>query len=442
MQKLTNRTRNRILSACGLFWAVVFMAGCAMNPVTGRSEFALMQISTADEVDLGMRTFPATIQQLGGEVPDLQLQGYVQKVGSLVAKAGHRPELEYQFRVVNQPAPNAFALPGGYIAITRGLLVQLENEAELAAVLGHEVAHVTARHAVQGIKRGELAKAAGALLGTSTAEKDDGPLALQAGQVGTLLLKKSFSREQEREADRLGIDYMVAAGYDPRGAIGLQEIFYRKLDHEQQPEWLKNLFETHPFSKERLENNRRYIMTNYAAVMGSPGVYVGEESFSKAIRYLVETEPGYRLYSEALAQEADGKPNLAIETLHEALKSAPDEALIHTEIGLAYLRQEDLLSARRYFKQSISLDSDHYQAPLGLGYVYLKREEYQSAIRYLKRSNELLATSQGVFLLGEALLGSGRKEEAIERYRAVVEVDPSSRIGQVAARRLVELGAR
>ena len=85
--------------------------------------------------------------------------------------------------------------------------------------------------------------------------------------------------------------------------------------------------------------------------------------------------------SEALAQEASGDPNLAIQTLHEALKSAPDEALIHTAIGLVYLRQEDLLSARRYFKQAISLDSDHYQAPLGLGYVYLKREEYSAAIR-------------------------------------------------------------
>jgi len=442
MQKVTNRSRNCILSACILCWAVVTMAGCAINPVTGRSEFALRQISTADEVDLGMRTFPAVIQQLGGEVPDLQLQGYVQKIGSLVAKAGHRPELEYQFRVVNQSVSNAFALPGGYIAITRGLLVQLENEAELAAALGHEVAHITARHAVQGVQRGPIAKAAMALLGEASAENDYDSLALQAGQFGSLLLENRFSPEQEREADRLGIDYMVAAGYNPNAAIALQEIFFRKLDQEQQSDWLDNLFRTHPFSKERLENNRRYVMASYAAVMGSPGVHTGEESFSRAIRYLVETEPGYRLYREALAQEADGKPNLAIETLHEALKSAPDEALIHTAIGLAYLRQEDLLSARRYFKQAISLDSDHYQAPLGLGYVYLKREEYSAAIRFLERSNELMATSQGVFLLGEALLGSGQKEAAIERYRAVVEVDPSGRLGQAAARRLVELGVR
>jgi len=416
--------------------------GCAVNPVTGRSELALMKMSTADEVQLGMYAFPAAIQQMGGEVPDLQLQGYVQKVGSLVAKAGHRPGLDYQFRVVNQPAPNAFALPGGYVAITRGLIVQLENEAQLAAVLGHEVAHVTARHAVQAIQRGQLAQLTATLLGQLTAEERYGKLALQAGLIGSQLLENSFSRDQEREADRLGIDYMVAAGYDPQGAIALQELFYRKLDQEQQPDWLENLFRTHPFSKERLDNNRRYVHTTYAGVIRSPGAYIGKEDYAEVIRYVHETEPGYQLYSQAQFQEAAGEPNLAIQTLHEALKSAPDEALIHAEIGLAYLRQEDLLSARRYFKQAIALDSDYYQSHLGLGYVYLKRDEYSSATTSLERSRELLATTQALYLLGEAFYGSGQSDKAVESYREVVEADPGGRLGQAAAKRLAEIGGR
>lgn len=416
------------------------VAGCAVNPVTGRSELALMKMSTGQEVNLGMRAFPAAIQQMGGEVPDLQLQGYVQKVGTLVAKAGHRPELDYQFRVVNQPLPNAFALPGGYVAITRGLLVELENEAQLAAVLGHEVAHVTARHAAQGIQRGALAQLAVSLLGQATADERYAALALQAGQLGSVLLENTFSREQERESDRLGIDYLVAAGYDPQGAIGLQEVFYRNLDKQQQPDWFNNLFRTHPFSRERLDSNRRYVQSRYAAVLDSPGSYRGEEEFAKALSYVRETAPGYRLYAQALAQEAAGEPNLAIQTLHEALKSAPDEALIHTAIGLAYVRQEDLISAQRYFKQAIALDSDYYRPQLGLGYVHLKRDNFSSAVRYLERSNDLLATTEGVFMLAEAFAGQGQHEDAVHHFRAVVEADRDGRLGRAAKQRLDEMG--
>ena len=421
----------------GLLW----LSACAMNPVTGRNELALMQVTPAQEVQLGMRAYPAAIQQMGGEVPDLQLQGYVQQVGKRVAIVGHRPEFEYQFRVVNQPAPNAFALPGGYIAITRGLLARLENEAQLAAVLGHEIVHVTARHAVQGLQRGALTQLAVSLLGQTTGNQQYGSLAMQAGQVGAQLLENSFSREQERESDRIGIDYMVAAGYDPRGAIGLQEVFLR-MENQQQEDWLNNLFRTHPFSKERLASNRRYIETRYTGITGSSKSYLGKDAYQKAIRYVLETEPGYQLYSQALTQESSGQSNLAIQTLHEALKFAPQEALIHTAIGLAYLRQEDLLSARRYFRQAIELDSDHYQSQMGLGYVHLKRKEFPSSVRFLKRGVDLLATTQGVYLLGEAFMGTGQLQDAAESFRAVVDADRNGRLGQAAQKRLAELEMR
>ncbi len=436
------RVLRRSLSVVCFCLLLLLGASCAVNPVTGRSELAFMKMSPAEEAEIGMRAFPAAIQQMGGEVPDLQLQGYVQQVGERVAQAGHRPELEYQFRVVNQPLPNAFSLPGGYVAITRGLLVHLENESQLAAVLGHEIAHVTARHAAQGRQRDTLSQLAAAVLAGATGGESYGALAMQVGQVGSLLVENTFSREQERESDQLGIDYMVAAGYDPQGAIGLQEVFFRKLDQEQQPDWLNNVFRTHPFSRERLDNNRNYIRQRYAAVLGSSGARRGVEVFTKAIRYLKESEEGYRLYAQAIALEADGSPNEAIQTLLEALKVAPEEALLHTATGLAYLRQEDLISARRYLREAVALDSGHYQSHLGLGYVYLKRQEYPQAIRSLQRSVELLATAQGVYLLGEAYQGSGNREEAVRHYRAVVEAEPQSRLGQVARQKLQDLGVR
>lgn len=417
-----------------------YLAGCAVNPVTGRSELAFMQMSPAEEQGLGMRAFPVVVQQMGGEVPDPQLQGYVQSVGERLAKAGHRPDLEYQFRVVNQPLPNAFALPGGYVTVTRGLLVQLESEAQLAAVLGHEIAHVTSRHVAQRRQGSAVSHMAVAVLAGVTDSEQDDERAVQAGQFGTALLESGFSREQEREADRLGIDDMVAAGYDPQGATGLQELFDRKLDGERQPDWLNNLFRTHPFSRERLENTRHYIQQNYATVLGSRGAFRGEEQFVKATRYLRETAEGYRLYAEAVSQEAAGEPNLALQTLLEALKEAPEESFLQTATGLAYLRQEDLISARRYLREAIALDSEYYQSHLGLGYVYLGRGEYAQAIRTLERSVALLATAQGEFLLGEAHHGNGDRAEAIRHYRAVAEADPKSRLGQAARQRLQELG--
>ena len=132
------------------------LAGCAVNPATGRTELALIPVSTSQEIAIGEKTFPQAVQQMGGEYPDARLAAYVNQVGLRLGRASQRPDLPYQFKVVNDSTPNAFALPGGFIAITRGLLINMDNEAQLAAILGHEIGHVTARHAVQGLQRGAL----------------------------------------------------------------------------------------------------------------------------------------------------------------------------------------------------------------------------------------------------------------------------------------------
>jgi predicted Zn-dependent protease len=113
-------------------------------------------VSREQEIAIGEKSFPQALQQLGGEYSDAELNAYVDRIGERLGRLSQRPDLPYRFRVVNDSTPNAFALPGGFIAISRGLLVHLENEAQLAAVLGHEVGHVAARHSVQGLQRGAL----------------------------------------------------------------------------------------------------------------------------------------------------------------------------------------------------------------------------------------------------------------------------------------------
>ncbi len=224
------------------------LAGCAANPVTGRSELALMSVSPQQEVEMGKASFAQALQSMGGTYPDVSSSAYVDRVGQRVARRSHRPEIKYSFKVVNDSAPNAFALPGGFIAISRGLLISLENEAQLAAVLGHEIGHVTARHSVQGMQRSSLLGATVSLLG-SVAGAQYGALVSQIGGVTANLVDKSYSRDQESESDQLGIDYMVLAGYAPQGAVELQEIFYRKIEGGQDPAWLSGLFRSHPFSR-------------------------------------------------------------------------------------------------------------------------------------------------------------------------------------------------
>lgn len=422
-----------------LLLPVSFLAACATNPVTGRSELALVSVSAEEEVGIGQKTFPQAVQQMGGEYPDPALQRYVEQVGSGLARVSERPELPWQFRVVNDSSPNAFALPGGHIAITRGLLVNLGSEAELAAVLGHEVAHVTARHAVAGLQRGSLLNLGLTVLAGATQGASYGVLAQQAGALAAELLDKRYSRDQERESDRLGIDYMVKAGYDPRGAVQLQEFFHRQLEGGSRGGWLEGMFRSHPFSVERLAANRGYIEQRYPAT-------AAEQERLRAKAFLAATErlrglkEAYAHFDEARGLERRGELRAAVAAYLRAAAAGPDETAILTGLGMAYLRSEDLAAARLHLARAVKLDGRHYLPRLGLGYVHLQQGDVVPATAELEASQRLLPTQQGALLLGEAYEKAKRREAAIEQYRAVVAADPDGKNGRLAADRLRMLG--
>ena len=421
-----------------LFLALVLLAGCAVNPVTGRNELALMDVPVEKEIEMGRQAYGQALQSMGNTYPDVSLNAYIDKVGQRVARYGHRPELKYSFKVVNDSSPNAFALPGGFVAITRGLLINLENEAQLAAVLGHEVGHVTARHSVQGMQRGTLLGATVSILGGIAGGYGYGDLATKVGGVTTNLIDKSYSRDQESEADHLGIDYMVKAGYSPQGAIELQEIFYRKIEGGANPDWLSGLFRSHPFSKERLEANRLYVKTRYASNRSIDGL--DKSSYQKAIASLLKTKEAYRLYDHARQLEAKQKIEPAIETYHQAILLAPDQGLLLSGLGMAYLRNEDLIPAKRYLLKAVRTDDGYYQSQMGLGYIYLQDKNAQKAAKHLDASLKLMPTLQAAFLLAEAEESLGNFDKARELYHAVAKADPSSKLGQVASTRLRTVG--
>jgi predicted Zn-dependent protease len=416
------------------------LSGCAVNPATGRTELALIPVPTSQEIAIGEKTFPQAVQQMGGEYPDARLAAYVNQVGLRLGRSSQRPELPYQFKVVNDSTPNAFALPGGFIAITRGLLVNMNNEAQLAAILGHEIGHVTARHAVQGIQRGTLFNVALSVLSGVTGDTAFGPLAQQAGELSTALLDRSYSRDQERESDLLGIDYMVQASYDPQGAVQVQEFFYRQIEGGAKPMWLTGIFRSHPFSKERMLANDEYIRTRYAQTLNNPSYVLRPDTFQAAVAPLQKSRKGYELYDEARQLEASGNLARAIAAYLQAAAASPDESLILTGLGMAYLKAEDANSARLHLARAVKLDGNYYLSRMGFGYALLQKGNNLEAVRELEASMKLLPTLQGGYLLAEGYEKTGQSQKALELYSAVAKADPDGKLGRSAAERVRALG--
>ena len=221
------------------------LAACATNPVTGQREYNLM--SEAQEAQLGQEMDPQVRAEMG-LYPDSGLQEYVQGVGMRLAKASERPDLPWRFAVVDVPAVNAFALPGGYIYITRGLLAHLDNEAELAGVLGHEIGHVTARHAARAYTR-QTSVGIGAAA-TSVFFPEAAPYAA-AAQTGLGVLFLKYHRSQEVQSDSLGARYAAKEGWQPAGMEGVLETLGRisvSADRRGVPNWLA----THPQPADRV----------------------------------------------------------------------------------------------------------------------------------------------------------------------------------------------
>lgn len=240
--KLHHRARKGALLAL----CAAALAACATNPVTGERQLAL--ISESQEIQMGQQAAQEVGQSLG-LVEDDALQAYVQRLGARLAAESERPGLPWTFRVVDDPTPNAFALPGGYIFMTRGMMNLIDSEAELAAVLGHEIGHVTARHSVTQISRAQLAQlglGVGSILFPSAAQQLGG---LASG--GLQLLFLSHGRDAERQADELGFRYALREGYDVREMDDIFAVLQRIGETEGRspvPSWAA----THPAPEERI----------------------------------------------------------------------------------------------------------------------------------------------------------------------------------------------
>ena len=227
-------------------WVLAFLlvAGCAVNPVTGRRELSL--VSEGQEIQIG-RDADTDISRSLGLFPDSTWQRYVAQLGMRMTSTSERPQLPWTIRVIDDPVINAFALPGGYVYVTRGILAYLTSEAELAGVLGHEIGHVTARHGAQQATRSQIAQIG---IGVGSILAPDLQSVFGAAGAGLSLLFLRYGRDAERQADDLGLRYMTGLGYDPREMAATFEMLYNSsggAEGERLPNWLS----THPDPIER-----------------------------------------------------------------------------------------------------------------------------------------------------------------------------------------------
>ncbi len=390
---------------------------CAVNPVTGKSELALVSFTPEEEIALGAEAYGPAVQQQGGFYRDKALEAYVQGVGMRLARVSHRPNLDYRYRVLNSSVPNAFALPGGFIVINRGLLVGLKNEAEMAAVLGHETGHVTAKHSLAGYQRALASSMV--LAGVSIAAGGRAGV-MELSSITASLVNNGFSREQEREADWLGIDYMVKAGYNPEGAVQLQEYFYSELEGGKNPMFVEGLFRTHPFSKERMDNARAHIADRYAGTVKNPNYTFNESIFMKKTARLREVQKAYDIADEGDKLLKKEQYAEALAKYQAAAAREPDQAPFPSSIGRVHLIRKEYAAAESAMQRAIRLDDEFFEPHLLLGALRYQKNDYRGAIPELTRSMDLLPTKQAAAFLSKSYEAIGDRENA-QKYAGMAK---------------------
>ncbi len=424
---LANTTRlARVAAALGVF---TLLGACGVNPVTGKKEIQF--VSEAQELKIGETNYAPTRQGEGGDLTVLpELTTYVNSVGQKLAAVADR-KLPYEFVVLNNSVPNAWALPGGKIAINRGLLTELQNEAELAAVLGHEIVHAAARHGAKAQERGTLMQVGMMAAQVGAAMGDVDPnianLALGGAGAGLQMIQMKYGRDHELESDEYGMKYMKLAGYDPWGAVTLQETFVRlsQAGGQKEQNWLEGLFASHPPSQERVDRNR--VMADKLGRGGQMGV----ESFAAATKQLRQMKPAYDKYDKAMAA-AQKKDFATAKTLAgEAAKAIPNEGSFQVFLGQVALAEKQPQAAAGYYDKAMRLSPNYFASYLGAGVAQAQLGDKQKAEQYLTRSAELLPTAPAAYYLGNIARDRGDAESARKYYQAAAS--SNSAIGQAAA---------
>jgi len=456
---------------------LLLLISCAVNPVTGERE--LMLVSEEQELKIGKESAPSVKWEFSGYYHDAELEAYLADIVTRLWQDSERPHLPVEFHIQNTSIPNAFALPG-YVAITRGLLSDMENEAQFTAVMGHEIGHVMARHTAQRISRMQLQQI-GLMVGATALESKKGSDALlTVGAVGSSLLLLKYDRNQEIQSDRLGVKYMAIHGYDPNEAKSAHEVLGRSVDSylqrlgksRSEDTVISSLLSTHPRKEVRISEIQDMIDQLPPYTVKGDGKF--RDRFMSATKKCREINTVYYKYDLAEMHYQQKKYDEAEKDLKEAIGLNASQPPFYNLLGFIRLQQNNHTEAKTMFTKALSIEPDYQPSVYGMGMVHYLGKDYNQAIQEFQKSLDLFPNhAPSYFVMGNSyfqlgqyskaipylsgfaqaaprhpevhgLLGTcydkrAEIEPAVIEYRNQLKVDPNSELGSHARTRLAVL---
>jgi len=407
----------------------IFLFSCATitDPMTGKKTFTL--ITKEQEIQMGKAYLASAIEEGQGRYPDERVQKYINNLGWKIAR--HVPrKFDYKFYVLNSGLVNAFAIPGGYIFVNRGLILVLDNESQLAGVIGHELAHINARHHARYMEKMLGASFLYKLLGSLVQGSKYGNALLQLGAMGVNLISLKWSREQEQEADRYGVKFTYLAGYDPRGLLETFKIFER-LGAANKPEWLLS----HPLP----QNRYTYVSNLIKQLPPNPNLKRDSREFQEIKNILIRTKPSFDYYYKAVKEAKSKNIKGAMFYLDKALYLFPKNLPARTLRAYLYLQQKNFKKAVEDATYVCNLDNLYFSPHLFAGYGYLYLKNFNNAIKYLERAKQLIPNFPDTYyLLGIAYEGLKRYDLALQNYKMALKLTDGKRGWEKDAQRRIQ----
>ena len=429
--------RNR-LSRRDAIWlfgaATVSLQGCAVSPVTG--ERILVGMSEAQEAAIDRQQAPHQFSQDLGAIQNGQVNAYVSEIGQRLDALSHRPNMPYSYRVLNANYVNAYTFPGGAMGVTRGIMVDMDDEAQLAALLGHELGHVNARHSAQ--RQGQTMIAQTVLVGVNAAAQNSGwaPLIGLGSQVGASALLANYSRSNEHEADALGQAYMVQAGYPATGMTRLHQMLVQ--EEQEAPSTLATMFSSHPMSSERRDRARAAAETTYASSLKAS---VRRERFMDNTSPLRQIKPAIQACQKGESAMSARKLDEASGQFRTALKQAPRDYAANLRMAQCLQAQGKTADAIAYVDNARNIYPQEAQSHKLTATLALQQRKPQAALQALNTFDRLLPGDSGVtFLKGASLEAMGQREPAAQHYARYLQQVRSGDASQHAYTRLKAWG--
>ncbi|CAB1064125.1 Zinc metalloprotease [Olavius sp. associated proteobacterium Delta 1] len=412
--------------------------GCATDPVTGKQQFMLM--SEEEEIQIDKLYSPYQFSADYGTVQDKKLNGYIDQVGKKLAVRTHRPHMPYSFRVVNATYVNAYAFPGGSIAATRGILLKIDNEAELAGLLGHELGHVNARHAAEQQSKGNVMQLGVGLasIAAMTQSKAMGELTSQLGMIGAGALLSYYSRDNEREADALGMNYMVEADYGSDGFVGLMDMLNNLSKRKLSATEL--LFATHPMSDERYQTAVKEAQTTYISAQKKP---LYRERYMDNIAKLRAQKGAIEQMQKGQESMMKKKYDTADDHFRKALKKSPDDYAGLVLMARSQLLQQKWAVGREYAEMAQKAYPQEAQAYYLSGIAKIKLKAFEGAYEEFNTCEKLLPSNPNtIFFKGYSQEKMEHIPEAAKEYQYYLQMVQKGDYAKHAYRRLKDWRAK